>query len=46
MAHTPPLARVRHPRQVLQQTQVTSRQQLTVTGRQISDLLQGRTDQR
>ena len=46
MAHAPPPARVRHPRQVLQQAQVTARQQRTVTGRQISDLLQGRSDQR
>ena len=46
MAHTPPLARVRHPRQVLQQAQATSRQQVTVTGRQNRDLLLGRTYQR
>ena len=32
--------------QRLQQAQVTGGQQLTVTGRQISDLLQGRADQR
>jgi hypothetical protein len=31
---------------MLQQAQVTGRQQLTVTGGQLSDLLQDKTDQR
>jgi len=42
----PALARVRHSRQMFQQAQVPGSQQLTVTGGQISDLLQGRADQR
>lgn len=37
---------VRHPRQMLQQAQLTDRQQVTVTRRNLSDLPQGRTDQR
>jgi hypothetical protein len=46
MTHAPALARVRHPRKMFQQAQATGGQQLTVTGGQISDLLQGRADQR
>jgi hypothetical protein len=45
MAYAPPPVRVRHPRQMFQQAQMTARQQLTVTGRQIGDLLQCGTDQ-
>ena len=46
MAPTLPLAWVRHPRRVIQQDQMTGREQRTVTGEQISDLLQDRVNQR